>query len=257
MADEEQKKKLEEQIEATTGPIESGAVNLLENPNVDASTPVSPSPEVAPVEDKSSKPAKNETFDNVNFSNGFNLLPGKSSEEIKVEENVDRINFGSLTLFMGVMFLVITLLSANLILTQLRKNEEAAHNLVEQELLSRSLTINRNYEIVDRIDLYKSVTEESFNPKAVIDYWQNTISQYGEMKAIEISQNLVFKVEGTAVNMDDTAKLWHQLSVDERIDFINLQSVSYQAQGDEDEQLEPIVRFIFEGKLTPDNFELL
>jgi hypothetical protein len=182
---------------------------------------------------------------NMHIGEGINLVPTLTQDEITVEQRKTGANFIS-----AIGILVIAIISAvivgfNFITRAQLANEQEKLTALEQNVKQKGDVIAANSAIVERFDLYADVQASTFSPKEVLDYWLDLSNEFGEINRIELTGGLAFTISGDAETLPDVARLWHLLSIDEKVESITLESVS--KTGVE-------VSYRFEGNLDFDYF---
>jgi hypothetical protein len=117
----------------------------------------------------------------------------------------------------------------------------------EQKMANYDQIMTDNFDIIERVLLYKDIQEGKFSTKAVIDYIEEIAKKSGssELNEFSFSGSKAFSFSGESLDLEDIAKLWYLLTNDTRMENINLKSVSKGDQG---------ARFSFTGELKLDQF---
>lgn len=220
------------------------------NPPVQNQNPI-PGAESAPVSELAAEVAKTQEVkvelptNTIRSGGGINLVPLPTVQEVQTEERKGKFNVGgAFTVLLLVIFsLAIVGYNAYARITLSSKNAELKK--VEKEIQAFSYAIKSNNEILDRYSLYQNVEDKTFSPKEVLVFWQDVSKGLGTVEGIELSEGLKFVIRGSAKNLTDVAKLWHFLSIDQRISRVNLDSMSVTDKG---------VQFSFAGDLNFDYF---
>lgn len=187
---------------------------------------------------------------NVVEDTGINLVPVMSKEEVKDEEKKKKVNVTSLIsvpLLFSISILVVGFNIASKI--QLNTEREKLYAKEEEMGLYKQYLIDNN-DILDRIFLYKDIQEGRFSTKEVVEYIQDIAKRGGNSNVSEISFSgtTAFEFSGRARDLEGVAKLWYLLVNDERIENVDLKSVSKSDEG---------TRFVFSADLKISSFENL
>ncbi len=208
------------------------------------------SPKVAPVTTPVSAPktmVEQLSSESQGLTEGFNLMPSMTKEEIVVEKTKTTVNLGSVVSLIVLVLIILGVVGFNIVSKQMlnSKKEElfALENIVNQQ----SDKIIANDEIVDRAILYNTVKTGAFSHKAIIEFISAISQKVGniEIRSVMISENLEFTYVGYTASLENVSKLWYMLGIDENIENINLKSVG-KSNGS--------VSFTFEGLLNIKNF---
>jgi len=187
----------------------------------------------------------NNVLPNMTISEGINLIPTQTEEEIVSEKRKTGINYVSLVIVITIAVLSILIVGFNFVNRSILKNNQAQLTELESQVKKNSKIVTSNDAIIEKFDLYNDVQEGIFSPKEVLLYWQTLSEEFGVIDKIELTGGLNFTFIGKTDDLAETAKLWHLLSVDERVESIVLESVSTTSEG---------VSYSFSGKLDFDYF---
>lgn len=213
--------------------------------------PIADTPDVAPTEESvyaenvKAETAGNDEIPNLHIGEGINLVPTLTRDEITVEQRKTGVNYAS-----AIGILVIAIVSAVIVgfnfftRAQLDSKKDAVQ-VLEQDVRNKGDVLAANSAIVERFDLYADVQQSTFSPKDVLNYWLDLSNEFGEINRIELTGGLTFTISGDAETLPDVARLWHLLSIDEKVETITLESVSKTGTQ---------VSYRFEGKLDFDYF---
>lgn len=179
---------------------------------------------------------------------GFNLIPALSKEEkIKIKKK-DTFNFGSLLSIILLASMAIGIVGFNIISKMHLNSRKSALSTIERKVNEDIDKLSTNNAILDRVKIYEKFKKGSFSHKNIIEYLKDIAAVERANKrgkimysSIEITEDLTYKVSGSAPSLEQIAYLWYLFGIDENIDEINLKSVS---KSDID------TRFSFEGKLN-------
>lgn len=197
------------------------------------------------------KVSKDVVSKKVNFGTGINLVPPVSEEKIIVEEKKTRFNLGGiLAIFLFVLF-SLAIVGYNVITKQNLNNEKNkifnTTDGLEKQVGRYTDTITRNNKLNRRIQLFDSIQQGAVSYKQILDYWDTVSKNIATINSVRMTSTMVFKVNGNAQSYTDVAKLWHFLSIDDKVENVNLKSVgSTVGKG---------VDFEFEGKLKFESFK--
>ncbi|MBD3329293.1 hypothetical protein GF357_02255 [Candidatus Dojkabacteria bacterium] len=187
-----------------------------------------------------------EKFENIVKGEGINLIPPMTEEEIKVEETKSSFNIGAALAILLLVVISLVIVGYNVLTkSELQKEKRILYNDYESRVEGYKSTIVKNSFIKKRLDTYKNIQTEAIPYERVLAYWKEISQNLAEIEAIEIHSNLTFSVEGKADNLEQVAKLWHFLSIDDAIETVNLESLNT----DPNE-----TSFEFEGSLNYDFF---
>ncbi len=178
---------------------------------------------------------------------GINLMPELTKEEAKKEEKKAVLNIGSAFSLLGLVLISVFIVSFNIMSKmELNSNKENLY-AYETKMKRMSQEIIDNNEIVDRIFLYKSIQEEVFSPKDVIQYIEDIAGKSGgiDISTYDIQESLAFEFTGESQDLEKVSKFWYLLCNDPSISTVNLDSVSKGETG---------ARFSFEGQFIYENF---
>jgi hypothetical protein len=178
---------------------------------------------------------------------GINLIPSMSEEEIKTSERKKKINVTSLvsvSLLLSISILVVGFNIVSKIQLDAQKKK-----LTDQErtIQGYSELISGNTEILERVFLYQDVQEGRFSPKRVIDHFRNQISKTGgsTLDSFLFPGTKGFEFSGKSQSLEDVAKLWYLMVNDEKIEEVELRTLSKGSEG---------ANFSFRGTLVIEEF---
>lgn len=194
------------------------------------------------VDIKKIKVPSNITFNGV----GINLIPTLSAKEVEVVEKKSTFNLGAAVLFMFVAIFAISVFGFNLLTKLSLNNNKEELSELEASVRAKSSIIRDNNKIVDRVDIYRQVQEQTYSPGAVMKYWEETSKGFVTITSITVTNGLEFRISGQSTDPNNVAKMWHLLSVDEKVENVNLRSISRSLD---------TINFQFEGDFNVDFFE--
>jgi hypothetical protein len=204
--------------------------------NTEKSAPIQPVNPVTP-----------QPKESADISEGLNLMPEMSQEEIVVEKTKSTVNIGSIVSLIGLVLIILVVVGFNIISKQVLNTKKEALGVMENKLNQQVDNIIANEEIVDRAVLYTNVKKGAFSHKKIIEFLNTVGTKAGsvEMRSVMISEELEFTYAGNTSSLEQVSKLWYILGTDENIDSINLESVG---KGENN------VSFTFKGLLNGKNF---
>ncbi|MCA9375255.1 hypothetical protein KC622_02915 [Candidatus Dojkabacteria bacterium] len=175
---------------------------------------------------KSSTQKKEKDFiSTIYFGNGINLVPILSDEEEKLEEKKLNFNYFGAFVLLFLAILALVLIGIKAYNQSELSNEKSSLAAAEKEFRGKSDIIQANNSILRRVDLYQNIEAATFSPKEALLYWQELFGKFGTISKIELTSGLNFQISGSASNLTEVSRLWHLLSVDERVARVNLDSV--------------------------------
>ena len=121
---------------------------------------------------------------------------------------------------------------------------------LEEELMSYKYTIEANNQVLERYDLYQNIQGGFISSKEVFTFWDEVSHTLAGIGKIQLSQGVNFEVSGEADNLRDVAKMWHFLSIDQRVLKVSLEGLSIPRRDREEQKL----AFSFKGTLNLENF---
>ncbi len=161
---------------------------------------------------------------------GFNLIAPQLK---KVEEETEKKFKVDIRVVLFVFFVVILSLgvvSYNWYVSMVLDSEKALRNELEEDLDGYRYTIEANNQILERYNLYSDIQEGFISSKEVLTFWQEVSENLAEIRSIELSQGVNFEVAGKAESLRDVTKLWHFLSIDDRVSSVTLEGFSIPLQ---------------------------
>lgn len=161
---------------------------------------------------------------------GFNLIAPQLK---KVEEETEKKFKVDIRVVLFVFFVVILSLgvvSYNWYVSMVLDSEKALRNELEEDVDGYRYTIEANNQILERYNLYSDIQEGFISSKEVLTFWQEVSENLAEIRSIELSQGVNFEVAGKAESLRDVTKLWHFLSIDDRVSSVTLEGFSIPLQ---------------------------
>ncbi len=181
-----------------------------------------------------------------NINEGINLLPPATSDEIALNERKASFNIAGAVFILVLVLLSIGIIGSNFIAKLENQGQKKILTRIEKEVLQDQDTLIKNSYILRRIRLFDSIQQNTVSYREVFEYWDQVSSKLGKINNIELDPDLHFIVRGEASSLTDVSKLWHLLSMDSRVNIVNLNSVgSYSNK----------TTFEFEGQLNYDYFK--
>ncbi|HNZ70764.1 MAG TPA: hypothetical protein PKJ86_02020, partial [Candidatus Dojkabacteria bacterium] len=182
----------------------------------------------------------------LNINEGINLLPPATSDEIARNERKASFNIAGAVFILVLVLLSIGIIGSNFIAKLENQGQKKILTRIEKEVLQDQDTLTKNSYILRRIKLFDSIQQNTVSYREVFEYWDQVSSKLGKISNIELDPDLHFIVRGEASSLTDVSKLWHLLSMDSRVNIVNLNSVgSYSNK----------TTFEFEGQLNYDYFK--
>jgi len=217
-------------IQNNNNPVQPTPVTQPEKPDTQATTPTLAQPI------------------NTGASEGVNLIPSLTKEQVVHVKRKNTLNIGSILSIIALASVAIAIVGFNIVSKSQLNSKQSSLKKVESSVKGKMDKIVSNNIILDRVNLYKKVKENSFSHKKIIEYF---IKMAGKVKGItydsfEISESLDFKISGKGPDLEQVARLWYLFGVDEDIESVILKGVSKSTEGS---------TFNFEGKIILDNFK--
>jgi len=154
---------------------------------------------------------------------GMNLIPPKAKEEIALEEKKGKFNIGAALSILGLVVISIGIVAYNIIQKNQLNNLLDQKTVLEKQVKAYDDLLYKNAKLNRRIQLFSYNQNQSVSYKEVFDYWQKVSTNLGTINEIELGDDMTFMVSGEADSLTDVAKLWHFLSIDERVVNVNLE----------------------------------
>ena len=181
-------------------------------------------------------------------SGGFNLIAPQIE---KVQEETQKKFRIDIRIVLFVFFVVLVSLGVvgyNWYVTIRLNREKARLESLEGEFRDYEYTVRANNQILERYDLYRDIQEGFISSKEVLNFWQEVSQNLGEIRNIELNRGVNFDVSGRSDNLRDVTRLWHFLSIDDRVNSVTLENVSIPREDDRE------LSFSFKGVLNLDYF---
>jgi hypothetical protein len=181
---------------------------------------------------------------------GFNLIAPRLEEVEKETEKKFKLDIRVVLFVFFVVLVSLGVVGYNWYVSQIFYEQEERVLDLEDDLMSYKHTVEANNQILERYDLYKSINSDFISSKEVLTFWQEISKSLGEIRTITLSNGVNFEVSGKGESLKDVTKLWHFLSIDDRVTKVTLESVSIPARDAED----PTLSFSFKGTLNLEYF---
>lgn len=181
-----------------------------------------------------------------NINTGINLLPPATTAEIALNERKASFNIAGAVFILILVLLSIGIIGSNLVSKLENQGQKKILNRLEKEVAQDQDTLIKNAYILRRIKLFDSIQQNTVSYREVFEYWDQVSSKLGKINNIELDPDLHFVVRGEASSLTDVSKLWHLLSMDSRVNSVNLNSVGTYGSK---------TTFEFEGQLNYDYFK--
>jgi len=181
-----------------------------------------------------------------NINTGINLLPPATTAEIALNERKASFNIAGAVFILILVLLSIGIIGSNLVAKLENQGQKKILNRLEKEVAQDQDTLIKNAYILRRIKLFDSIQQNTVSYREVFEYWDQVSSKLGKINNIELDPDLHFVVRGEASSLTDVSKLWHLLSMDSRVNSVNLNSVGTYGSK---------TTFEFEGQLNYDYFK--
>ena len=184
--------------------------------------------------------------ENISFGKGINLVVTKTTEEIKVEVKKTKVNLSGLLTILIFVFITILIFGVNIVFKLGYNRQVESNEVLKTQISNKQFIAEANAQMVDRLFLMQQLDEKNFSPKDVFTFSNEQFANYGDVRMIEVTNDLRFALTGTADSYDAAADLWHQLSTSSSINTLEISSVSESEDG--------TVNVNFEGVLNYDKF---
>lgn len=221
----------------------------MNNQVIQNNKPVQPAPVAQPVKPAPQSPSPTLAQPmSTGASEGVNLIPSLSKEQVVHVKRKNTLNIGSILSIIALASVAIAIVGFNIVSKSQLNSKQSSLKKVERSVKGKMDKIISNNIILDRVNLYKRVKENSFSHKAIIEYFMKMATKVVGITydSFEISESLDFKLSGKGPDLEQVARLWYLFGVDEDIESIVLKGVSKSTEGS---------TFNFEGKIILDNFK--
>jgi len=221
----------------------------MNNTQTQNSNPVQPAPVAQPVKSVPQSPTPTLAQPiNTGASEGVNLIPTLTKEQKTHVKRKNTLNIGSILSIIALASVAIAIVGFNIVSNSQLNSKQSSLKKVERSVKGKMDKMISNNIILDRVMLYKKVKENSFSHKAIIEYFMEMAGKVSGITydSIEISESLDFELSGKGPDLEQVARLWYLIGVNENIESVLLTGVSKSAEGS---------TFSIEGKLILENFK--
>lgn len=214
----------------------------MKQPPVNPQQPVQPAAPPPPNAPTLAEPQSNQVAE------GVNLIPSLTKEQKTQVKKKNTLNIGSILSIIVFVTISIGIVGFNIVTKSQLSSKQNSLKRIENTVKSKVDKITSNNVILKRIKLYQEVDENSFSHKEIIEFFLEISKRVAGITydSIEISENLSFNVSGKGPDLEQLARLWYILGVNENIESVMLEGFSKTEQG---------ANFSFEGVLILDNFK--
>jgi hypothetical protein len=179
---------------------------------------------------------------------GFNLIAPQLEKIEKETKEKLRIDIRVVLFVFFVVLVSLGIAGYNWYVTMSLEKEKDVLEELKESLEDYEYTIQANNQILERYTSYESIQEGFISSKEVLNFWQEVSENLGEIRNIELSNGINFEVSGRASSLRDVTKLWHFLSIDDRVKSVTLEGVSIPSDRDSE------LSFSFKGVLNLEYF---
>lgn len=197
------------------------------------------------------KESKSEEISLHKSGEGFNLIAPQLEKKEKETQEKFRLD---IRVVLFVFFIVLTSLGVvgyNWYISMALDTKKVELEALKEDLEDYRYTFEANNQVLERYVLYNRVQEGFISSKEVLTFWQEVSENLAEIRKIELSQGINFEVSGRADSLRDVTKLWHFLSIDDRVKTVTLEGVSIPVQDADDTAK---LNFSFKGVLNLEYF---
>ncbi len=181
---------------------------------------------------------------------GFNLIAPRLEKVEKEAKEKFRVDIRVVLFVFFVVLVSLCVVGYNWYINTRLENQKEILADLEDELEDYKYTLEANDQVLERYNLYNRINDGYISSKEVLTFWQEVSDNLAEIRKIELTQGVNFEVSGKAENLSNVTKLWHFLSIDDRVNTVTLEGVSIPHQDSEDSQLS----FAFKGVLNLEYF---
>jgi hypothetical protein len=182
---------------------------------------------------------------------GFNLIAPQLEKKEKETKEKFKLD---IRVVLFVFFIVLTSLGVvgyNWYISMTLDTKKMELEALREDLEDYRYTFEANNQVLERYTLYNRVQEGFISSKEVLTFWEEVSENLAEIRKIELSQGINFEVSGRADSLRDVTKLWHFLSIDDRVKTVTLEGVSIPVQDADDTAK---LNFSFKGVLNLEYF---
>ncbi len=163
---------------------------------------------------------------------GFNLIADQLEKAEKESQQKFRVDIRVVLFVFFVVLISLGVVGYNGYATILLNREKAKLEALETSFEDYVYTIQANNQINERYIFYNEVQEGFISSKEVLNFWQEVSDNLAEIRNIELTRGVNFEVSGRSENLRDVTKLWHFLSIDDRVKSVTLDSMSIPREDD-------------------------
>ena len=205
--------------------------------------------ESMPTEETNTKEDVNLEKVSLHRSEGsFNLIAKQLEEAEKESQQKFRLDIRVVLFVFFVVLISLGVVGYNGYATVLLNREKAKLEALENSFDSYIYTVQANNQVNERYVFYNDVQEGFISSKEVLNFWQEVSDNLAEIRSIELTRGINFEVSGRSDNLRDVTKLWHFLSIDDRVKNVTLDSMSIPRDDDGH------ITFSFKGVLNLEYF---
>jgi hypothetical protein len=179
---------------------------------------------------------------------GFNLIAPQLEKVEKETKEKFRVDIRVVLFVFFVVLVSLGIAGYNWYVTMNLEKEKEELVELKESLKDYEYTIQANNQILERYTLYGSIREGFISSKEVLNFWQEVSDNLGEIRNIELSDGVNFEVSGRAGSLRDVTRLWHFLSIDDRVKSVTLEGVSIPSERGKE------LNFSFKGVLNLEYF---
>lgn len=178
-------------------------------------------------------------------SEGMNLIPPMAKAEVQLEENKGKFNVGAALAILILVVVSIAIIAYNTFQKQQLNTVLTEKAALEKQVKAYEDVIYKNNKLNERVQLYTELQRQAISYDEVFTYWQQVSENLAMIKSIQLGDDMSFEVSGESDSLMDVAKLWHFLSIDDKVLDVNLESFGKGAG---------VVSFDFTGTLNSEYF---
>ncbi len=205
--------------------------------------------ESMPTEETNTKEDVNLEKVSLHRSEGsFNLIAKQLEEAEKESQQKFRLDIRVVLFVFFVVLISLGVVGYNGYATVLLNREKAKLEALENSFDSYIYTVQANNQVNERYVFYNDVQEGFISSKEVLNFWQEVSDNLAEIRSIELTRGINFEVSGKSDNLRDVTKLWHFLSIDDRVKSVTLDNMSIPREDDGN------LTFSFKGVLNLEYF---
>ncbi len=179
---------------------------------------------------------------------GLNLIAPQLQKVEQEKQEKFRLDIRVVLFVFFVVLISLGVVGYNGYVNVILSSEKAMLEDMKEDLRDYEHVIEANNQIIERYNLYNSVLEGFISSKEVLTFWQEVSENLGEIRGIELSRGVDFEVRGSSESLRDVTKLWHFLSIDDRVKSVTLESLSIPRERGDD------LNFSFKGVLNLEYF---